>query len=235
MKTCAAKKKKCGIANLKKLMANEEKEYLVNVERNAKRIAEFGAKEIPKDAIVLVHCHSSTLMGILKRAYDLDKKIKVICTETRPKYQGHITAKELSEYGLDVTMIVDSAAESVMHKVDLVMVGADAITSKGDLINKIGTAGIAHLAYSHDIKVYSAAELHKYDPLTLWGEMERIEERDAKEIADQKEFPKVTISNPAFDLTPAKFISAYVTELGVVAPQSLLTLAMKEFSVDNPM
>jgi len=226
------KERKAPVSRLKLLIANLEKTNLAEMDASISNIAEIGAKEIPKGATVLTHCHSNTVMAILKRSHELGKGISVICTETRPLYQGHRTAKELSEAGLPVTMIVDSAVESFMDKADLVLVGADAVTSSGDLFNKIGTAGIARIAYDHDKKFYSAAELHKYDPLTRWGIMEKIEERDLKEVADPKEFKGVRIRNPAFDMTAAKFISAYITEMGVLAPQGLAALAAREFGKD---
>ncbi|MDO8339884.1 MAG: S-methyl-5-thioribose-1-phosphate isomerase [Candidatus Burarchaeum sp.] len=194
-------------------------------------IAEFGAKEIPQGATVLTHCHSSTVTAILRRAHRQGKKIKVICTETRPLYQGRITARELSSAGIPTTLIVDSAIKSVMHDVDLVLVGADAITSSGELVNKIGTATLAFVAYEEELNFYSAAELFKFDPLTLWGKIEPIEQRDAREVADPRSLPGVRILNPAFDLTPAKHITAYITEHGVVAPQSVYALASNYFEL----
>ncbi|VVC04705.1 Ribose 1,5-bisphosphate isomerase [Candidatus Burarchaeum australiense] len=157
----------------------------------------------------------------------------MICTETRPLFQGHITARELSSAGLDTTLIVDSAIKSVMRDVDLVLVGADAITSSGELVNKIGTSTLAFVAYEEELNFYSAAELFKFDPLTLWGRVEPIEQRAAREVADPRLFPRVHILNPAFDLTPAKHITAYITEHGVVAPQSLFSLAAKYFDIGN--
>ena len=194
-------------------------------------IAQFGAKEIPQGATVLTHCHSSTVTAILKRAHKEGRRINVICTETRPLYQGHITARELSSAGIPTTLIVDSAIKSIMRDVDLVLVGADAITSSGELVNKIGTATLAFVAYEEELNFYSAAELFKFDPLTLWGKVEPIEQRDVREVADPRRLPGVRILNPAFDLTPAKHITAYITEHGVVAPQSVYALASKHFEL----
>ncbi len=227
------KDRKRSVAELKKRMANEEKEYLKTMERNMGAISEYGAKEIPAGATVLTHCHSSTVTKLLIRAHGLGKDIKVINTETRPKFQGRITSRELADAGIDVTMIVDSAVETMMQDVDLVIVGADAVTSIGDLVNKIGTAGIARLAHDHDLKFFCASELYKYDPMTLWGNAEEIEMRDPEEIANPREFPGVKIINPAFDLTQAKFISGYITEKGIVPPQAMMALAMKELDVES--
>ena len=202
-----------------------------NSSRSKVRIAEFGAERIPAGSTVMTHCHSSTVTGILSRAQKAGKRISVICTETRPLYQGHITVKELSAAGIKTTLIVDSAIKAFMRDVDLVLVGADAITSSGELVNKIGTATLAFVAYEEELKFYAAAELFKYDPLTLWGRVEPIEERDPREVADPRKFPRVRIRNPAFDVTPARHITAYITEYGVVAPQSLYALASKYFEM----
>lgn len=229
------KEKKKDVPSLKKCIERERKSYLSNVERNLGRIAEFGAKRVPKGAKVLIHCHSSTLMSILKRAHDMGKKFSVTCTETRPLFQGRISAKELGDYGIDTTLVIDSAIASVMPDMDIALVGADAITSSGDLINKIGTASIAHIAAHNNVKFYSAAELYKYDPLTRWGKIEEIEERAPSEVADPSKFKRVKIRNPAFDLTPAKYISAYITEIGIVPPGSLLGIVTRKFDIEVPL
>ena len=220
-------------AALKKAVKREEKELLVKFEKNASLIADYGAREIPEGASVLIHCHSNTVMGALKKAQELGKNPKVICTETRPRFQGRLSAKELSEAGLDVTMIVDSGAKYAMKEfdVDVVLVGGDAVSSTGDLINKIGTSQIASCAYEQNIKMFSCIELYKFDPLTMWGKVTEIEERDPSEIADQKKFKGVRIWNPAFDRTPAKYLTGYITEKGIVSPQGLLNLAIREFKL----
>ncbi|VVB65326.1 Ribose 1,5-bisphosphate isomerase [Candidatus Gugararchaeum adminiculabundum] len=223
------------ISALKKIVAEAAAQYEKDVASDLEAIAEYGAREIPKGAVVLTHCHSSTVTAAIKRAYENDSKIRAICTETRPKFQGRITAKELRDAGLDVTMIVDSAVKSVIHEVDAVLVGADAVTAKGDLINKIGTAGVALIAYEQDIPFYSCAELHKFDLMTIWGKIEEIEERSADEVADPKEFRGIKIRNPAFDLTLAKYVSAYITEIGVMPPQGLIAIAKEKFKPYNPM
>jgi ribose 1,5-bisphosphate isomerase len=162
----------------------------------------------------------------------LGRSPSAICLETRPRFQGRITAKELSEHGIPTTMVVDSAVESVIREATMALVGADSVLSTGDLINKIGTATVAQVAYDAEVPFLCCAELYKFDPLTLFGRVTQIEQRDPKEVADPKEFSKVAIRNPAFDRTPAKHISAYVTEKGVVSPQSLLAIAMGEFSLE---
>ncbi|MCX8166873.1 MAG: S-methyl-5-thioribose-1-phosphate isomerase [Candidatus Micrarchaeota archaeon] len=223
-----------------KLDINRSKEnFLKNIneffklnEQNLQKIAHFGSQLIGDEFVVLTHCHSNTVIAILKNAYDIGKKFKVICTETRPRGQGYITAKELSEHGIDVTLIVDSAISMYAKKVDIAIVGADAITVTGDLINKIGTRLVAEISKAYSIPFYSAAELYKYDPITRYGVMENIEYRSIKEIIGNKKV-KYKVENPAFDVTPNEYIKGYITEKGLISPQVLM-LATNNFLVENP-
>jgi ribose 1,5-bisphosphate isomerase len=224
------------VGELKKVVADEAKGYRARTARVKEGIARYGARLVPKDASVLVHCHSSTLMRVLKRAHDEGRSPRVLCTESRPLYQGHVTARELSSYGLKVTMFVDGAAHLVLSRMrdtDLVMVGADAVTAQGDLVNKVGTAMVAHAAYDHEKRFYSCTASHKFDPQTLFGWEEPIEERAPGEVADPKAFKGVKLFNPAFDLTPARLVTAYVTELGVLPPQSLVSRALEKLGAEE--
>ncbi len=206
--------------------------YFKKIDGDAEKIAHFGAQQLPEGALVLTHCHSNTIMKIFKKAYDIGKKFRVICTETRPIGQGFLTAEELSNYGIEVTMIVDSAVSSYIKKVDLTFVGADAITATGDLINKIGTRTVAEICNRNGISFLCAAELYKYDPLTQWGNNEIIEFRSPKEIIGERKV-KFNVENPAFDVTPASLISAYITEKGVLPP-AMLMLAAKTDIIKTP-
>ena len=228
---------------LKRVVEREVKEYEQNAFRTKKLIAEYGAKLVPDGGSVLTHCHSNTVMEVLRKAKASGKKFEVFCTESRPLYQGHKTTRDLTKAGIKTTLIVDSASQyalRMMRDTDVVMVGSDAITSRGDLINKIGTATIAIVAREHDKDLYSCTGVHKFDPLTLWGESEPIEMRDKTEILDSKTakqkqiaYSKLKILNPAFDLTPARFVEAYVTELGVIPPQAMLNRVWKELDLDD--
>jgi len=212
---------------IKKFIMREEL-HLKKTDEDAKKLFEYGAKLVPNGALVITHCHSSTVTGILKKAKN--KRIKVIACETRPRYQGRITAKELADAGIDTTLVVDGAMNLYMKKADLVMVGADSITSRGDLINKVGTATLAHIAKMHDTSFYSAAELFKYSSATFYGEREKIEQRNPKEIWENSP-RKVKISNPAFDVTSAKYINGYITELGVIPPPAFFSLATRKLGI----
>jgi ribose 1,5-bisphosphate isomerase len=200
------------------------------MDADAKRLASYGAKLVPDGAVVLTHCHSSSSTKILIEAKRMRKKFSVVCFETRPRFQGRRTATELAEAGIDVTLTVDGAMNLFMKKADIVIVGADSVTSRGDLINKIGTSTLAHIARMNDVSFYSAAELSKYSPMTIFGTREKIEERDPAEVWDKP--PKgLTIRNPAFEATAAKYINGYVTELGVIPPESFFAMASQKLGI----
>jgi len=223
-------KKARTIGELRDSFVKREKEVLERLDADARRLYEYGARLVPPGATVMTHCHSSTVTNILKRAREINRRLSVIVCETRPMYQGRITAAELSDAGIDTTLIVDGASNMFMKQADLVLVGADSVTSRGDLINKVGTSTIAHIARMHDVSFYSAAELFKYSRKTFYGELEKIEERDIKEVWDNAP-RKVKVRNPAFDVTAAKYINGYITEAGVIPPQSFFALANEKLGL----
>lgn len=192
------------------------------------KIISCGAKKIKSGMIVFTHCHSSTVMGILIKAQKQSKRFKVHCTETRPKYQGRITAVELAKAGIPVEMCVDSAARLQIQKADLFLFGTDAITAEGNIINKIGTTMIAEFAHMNQIPAYACTNSWKFDSQTIHGNEVEIENRDPKEIwADA---PKgVKIINPAFEMTQADRISGIITELGIFKPETLILEIQKEY------
>jgi ribose 1,5-bisphosphate isomerase len=202
--------------------------FLKNLETSKKKIAEIGSKRIKSSSRILTHCHSSTVTHIFERAKKEGKKFEIICTETRPRFQGRITAQELIDLNIKTTMIVDSAARFFMNNVDLVMVGADAITSEGNVINKIGTSLIALAANEARTPFYVVSELLKFDPSTVHGDYEKIEERNPNEI--WAEAPsKLKIRNPAFDITRRNFIHGIICEEGVISPHSVLEVVRKTY------
>jgi ribose 1,5-bisphosphate isomerase len=203
--------------------------FLKDLEDSKEHIAEIGAKRIHNGSIVFTHCHSSTVIRLLAKAKADDKNFKVICTETRPAFQGRITAKELVEMDIETTFIVDSAARTFIGNVDLVIVGADAITSEGNVINKIGTSSIAILAHEAKKPFYVVSELLKFDPETLQGECEKIEQRNPAEVWSEAP-EKLRVLNPAFDVTPNKYIHGLICEEGVIAPQSIVEVMRRRHS-----
>jgi len=203
-------------------------QFLSDLENSRKRIAEIGAKRIKSNSIVLTHCHSSTVTNLLKRAQYEGKVFEVICTETRPVLQGQITAKEMLDLGLKTTFIVDSASRFFMNEVDLVLVGADAITSEGNVVNKIGTSMIALVAQESRTPFYVVSELLKFDPATVSGDYEKIEERSPNEI--WKNAPSgLTIRNPAFDVTRRDFIHGIICEDGMISPHSITEVMHRKY------
>jgi ribose 1,5-bisphosphate isomerase len=206
---------------LKEMVASDVVLFLQNLEASRERTAEIGAKRIRDGMLVFTHCHSSTVTRMIAKAKGDGKEFSVICTETRPAFQGRITARELIDLGIQTMFIVDSAARSYMGDVDLVLVGADAITSEGNVVNKIGTSSIAVLANEARKPLYVVSELLKFDPETLYGEYEGIEQRNPEEV--WTEAPKrLSVRNPAFDVTPSRYIHGIICEEGIIAAQSIV-------------
>ena len=202
--------------------------FLKNLELSKEKIAAVGSKRIMNRSRVLTHCHSSTVTNMLIRAKLEGKKFEVVCTESRPVFQGRITAKEMLDAGIKTTMVVDSAVRHFMNEVDLVVVGADAITSEGNIINKIGTSMVALAAKEARTPFYVASELLKFDPATIHGSYERIEERSPKEVwADPP--AGLIIRNPAFDVTRREFIHGIICEEGIISPHSINELITRKY------
>lgn len=185
------------------------------------RMACFGRNLVKEGVTVFTHCHSSSVMEILRRAKLDGKKFSVICTETRPLFQGHRTVRDLMALNIPATMVVDSAANFFMPECDAVLVGCDAFLPNG-LINKIGTSLVALSAREHGKPFYCAASLLKF------AEKIRIEERSPSEVSG--EFRKI-VRNPAFDLTPKKYITGAITEVGILRP-AMVGRAAKTFIRD---
>jgi len=201
-----------------------------------KAMGAFGADLMPTEGGVLTHCNAGALascgygmaLGVIRSAVERGKKIHVFADETRPFLQGsRLTAWELMADGIPTTVICDSMAASLMRqrRIEAVVVGADRIAANGDTANKIGTYSVAILAREHGIPFYVAAPWSTIDLATASGEGIPIEERPALEVthlAGKQVTPHgVGIRNPAFDVTPAKYITAIITERGVMrAPYS---------------
>ncbi len=212
------------------LREESEKMLSEDIEINLK-IGEHGNKLVPGKAVILTHCNAGALatggygtaLGVIRAAHEAGKQIKVIADETRPWLQGlRLTAFELMEDGIPVTVIADSAAGSLMRqgKVDLVITGADRIAANGDVANKIGTYQVAVLARENKIPFYVAAPLSTIDLRIKSGDRIQVEERDPSEISH---FRKIRVGprgvkayNPAFDVTPGKYVTGIITEKGIL-------------------
>ncbi|MGE5840366.1 MAG: S-methyl-5-thioribose-1-phosphate isomerase [Deltaproteobacteria bacterium] len=197
------------------------------------RIGEQGNKIVPKKAVILTHCNAGSLatggygtaLGVIRAGHQAGKKIEVIADETRPWLQGlRLTAFELMEDGIPVTVIADNAAGSLMRqgKVDLVITGADRIAANGDVANKIGTYQVAVLARENEIPFYVAAPLSTIDLRIKSGDRIPVEERDPSEVSHFRKSPigppGVKAYNPAFDVTPARYVTGIITERGILKP-----------------
>jgi ribose 1,5-bisphosphate isomerase len=197
-------------------------------------IAQYGAKRIADGDVIMTHCNSEAVTAVLVAAHEAGKKFEVLATETRPRFQGRITASTLAKKGVDVSLIPDTAVRVYMRKVDSVLVGADAITANGAVVNKIGTSQVALAAHERRARFYVAAETYKLSPNTMLGELVEIEQRSPFEVVPKaylKSNPKVKVANPAFDVTPPEYIDLLITEKGLYPPQGVVFL-MKELYGD---
>lgn len=219
-------------------------ELSARLEREARRIHDedvascramgaFGAEMVADGARVLTHCNAGALatagygsaLGVIRAAVEQGKNIAVFADETRPFLQGaRLTAWELVRDGINTTVITESMAGPLMRagEIDVVVVGADRIAANGDTANKIGTYTVAVLAHEHGIPFYVAAPLSTIDLSTSDGDRIPIEERDQREVShlgSSRLTPEgAKIRNPAFDVTPHRYIAGIITEKGIFRP-----------------
>lgn len=215
------------IGDLKAYTFRVADQFIEDSENAVRRIGEMGAKRLKDGDVILTHCHSSAMVEVIKTAWEQGKNIQVYSTETRPRFQGRITAKNLGQLGIPVTMIVDSAVRHFMNEVDKVIVGADAIAANGALVNKVGTSLIALAAHEARTLFFVAAETYKFSPETMVGELVVIEERAFSEVISPKQLKSmknVTVRNPSFDVTPAEYIDLIITERGIIPPQGAMAI-----------
>ena len=203
---------------------------------SCRAMGSFGASVVPETARVLTHCNAGALatagygtaLGVIRGAVEQGKKVAVLADETRPFLQGaRLTAWELTKDGIDTTVITDNMSGALMRdrQIDLVVVGADRIAANGDVANKIGTYSVAVLAKEHGIPFYVAAPISTIDLATPDGSGIPIEERNAKEVTHLGPTRLTPVAarvrNPAFDVTPHKYVTAIITERGIArAPYS---------------
>ena len=206
---------------------------------SCRAIGAHGATLVPAEACILTHCNAGALatagygtaLGVIRGAVEAGRKVRVLADETRPFLQGaRLTAWELVKDGIDTTVITDNMAGAIMRAgdIDLVVVGADRIAANGDTANKIGTYTVAVLAKEHGIPFYVAAPWSTIDLATPDGDAIPIEERAAREVTHvgsvQLAPEGAHVRNPSFDVTPSKYITAIITERGIVRPPFLANL-----------
>jgi methylthioribose-1-phosphate isomerase len=202
-------------------------------------MAEHGAALIKDGDTILTHCNTGALavvdygtaLGVIRRAHEQGKRIKVFADETRPRLQGaRLTAWELMRWGIDVTLIADNAAGHYMRKgdIDICFVGSDRTTANGDVANKIGTYQVAVLAQENGIPFYPVVPTSTIDLSLAHGDLIPIEERDEREVT-LIEGVRIApigakVGNPAFDVTPHKYVTGIVTENGIAYPPFEISL-----------
>jgi methylthioribose-1-phosphate isomerase len=223
----------CSVEELKTRLEQEARRIHDEDVESCRAMGAHGAQLVPDAARILTHCNAGALatagygtaLGVIRAAAEQGKRVAVLADETRPFLQGaRLTAWELLKDGIDTTVITDNMAGSMMRlgNVDLVVVGADRIAANGDVANKIGTYAVAVLAREHDIPFYVAAPISSIDLNTSDGSAIPIEERNEREVThvgSSRLTPEgARIRNPAFDVTPAKYVTAIITERGIARP-----------------
>ncbi len=228
------------VAALHQAVLAEADEVAAEDVRINKAIAMNAQPLVPDPAVIIHHCNTGSLatidygtaLGIIRMAHELGKQVLCLVDETRPRLQGaRLTAWELQQYGVPFKVIADGASGHFMRTlgVDLCTVGCDRVAANGDTANKIGTYNLALAAYAHGVPFYVAAPTTTIDMNTPTGDQIEIEERPPREVTHVGECQitpdGVEVGNPAFDVTPAKYISAIITEKGVVYPPFKKSLA----------
>jgi methylthioribose-1-phosphate isomerase len=240
------------VPQIKQALVEEARRMHAEDIRANQAMGRHGAGLMPASGGVLTHCNAGALatcgygtaLGVIRAAIEQGKKIHVYADETRPFLQGsRLTAWELMKDGIPTTVISDNMAGAIMKqgKIGAIVVGADRIARNGDVANKIGTYTVAVLAHEHAIPFYVAAPFSTIDLATSDGDKIPIEQRSASEvthIAGKQMVPDgVQVENPAFDVTPAKYVTAIITERGIArAPyeESLRKLAEELSAMTSP-
>ncbi|MDY0189853.1 MAG: S-methyl-5-thioribose-1-phosphate isomerase [Desulfuromonas sp.] len=232
MQRVAREQQGLSLDQLQQRLLLEAQQIAAEDEEINKAMGEHGQQLLPQQGRILTHCNAGALatagygtaLGVIRAACEAGKKIEVYADETRPFWQGaRLTAWELQQDSIPVTVICDNMAGYLMQqgKIDAVIVGADRITANGDVANKIGTYSVAVLAREHGIPFYVAAPLSTVDLTMSDGSQIPIEQRDRREVTHcggmQLAPDGVAVYNPAFDVTPARLVSAIITEQGIAS------------------
>ena len=246
MEEAAYKHRREPVSRIKNILLKEALKIIEEDKANCRKMARYGAGLVKNGSRILTHCNAGglatadygTALGVLFEAHKQGKRIKVYVDETRPLLQGsRLTTWELMRDKIDTTLICDNMAASLMAKgkIDMIFVGADRIAANGDAANKIGTYNLAVLADYHKIPFYVVAPISTFDFRLKTGKDIPIEERDGNEVRSalgKMIAPRnVKAYNPAFDVTPAKLITAIITEKGIhsggVHPRSVHSRSVK--------
>ncbi len=240
MSKTAEKHKHVGIPELKQVLLNEALAIIEEDRAMSRAIGKHGLQLLNEGDTILTHCNAGglatsdygTALAVMFTAHEAGKNISVYADETRPLLQGsRLTAWELMQAGIDVTLICDNMAAQVMKegRIQCAVVGADRIAANGDTANKIGTYNVAILAQAHEIPFYVAAPTSTLDLSLDTGDQIPIEERAPEEVTEgfgKRTAPEgVKVYSPAFDVTPAHLITAIITEKGIARPPYRTSLA----------
>ena len=204
-------------ADLRRYASERCDEQLEVLESNIPKIIEKGAPVIEDGSTIYTHCHSSSVTSLII-AESKRKEVRVICSETRPRWQGRKTANELAENGVDTTLFVDSAIHMYQPEADLVLIGSDAVGG-GYVYNKIGSYTVIELANQNGIPSYSVCETQKFDPLVGIGYVQPVEQRPQSEVIEG-EVP-FKVRNPAFERVPIEMFTGIISEIGILDPRQV--------------
>jgi eIF-2B alpha/beta/delta-like uncharacterized protein len=220
------------IESMKQILTDYCDNYLFIISDTKRSIVESSVPHVKNLENVLTHCHSSTAFAVIKGIGEGKSSFDVVCTETRPLFQGHKTAKRLLEEGISTTMIADSAAESFVIgrgsvPIDAVFIGCDQMTMKGHCINKIGSWGIAMSAYHAGKPLYVVSPLLKVDPMIGIDRLV-IEVREDREL--WHDAPKeLKMFNPAFEIVDNRLITGFMTEFGILKPNEIADVVKAKY------
>ncbi|WP_135853731.1 ribose 1,5-bisphosphate isomerase [Halorussus salinus] len=226
------------VPDLRESVVESASEFRRELDQAQENLGRIGANRLRDGDTVMTHCHSTDALSCVEAALEQGKEIEAIVKETRPRKQGHITAEQLREWDVPVTLVVDNAARRYLDETDHVLVGADSIAADGSVINKIGTSGLAVNARERGVPIMVAAQTLKLHPDTMTGHTVEIEMRDEREVLTEEEEREIdggtggdefTVENPAFDVTPPRYVDAIVTERGQFPPESIVTLMRELF------
>lgn len=198
--------------------------YENNISKGNETIAEYASQMITDGSVILTHCHSNLVERAMILAYDRGVDFEVIATETRPRYQGRITANTLCKHGIKTTQIVDSAVSNYLKKIDFFLTGADVVLHDGAVINKVGTFTISIAAKYFKTPHVVLTSTHCVESDIFVSFNQKIEERTSDEIWKEEDGkPKnLKINNPSFDIVPSDLIDKFITEEGVFSPETLV-------------